>query len=113
MPAETVAFLSQFVPVYPSAESLRIARDRWFEKSMFKELGIPTPEFADIQSQADLDAAVAGIGLPAVLKTRTWAMTARARSCCASLPMLPVRSPNWAACRASWKVSCRSPAKSR
>ncbi|MFI8692238.1 5-(carboxyamino)imidazole ribonucleotide synthase [Stutzerimonas kunmingensis] len=71
VPAETVAFLSQFVPVYPSAESLRIARDRWFEKSMFKELGIPTPKFADIQSQADLDAAVASIGLPAVLKTRT------------------------------------------
>ena len=71
VPAETVAFLSQFVPVYPSAESLRIARDRWFEKSMFKDLGIPTPAFADIQSQADLDAAVATIGLPAVLKTRT------------------------------------------
>lgn len=71
VPAETVAFLSQFVPVYPSAESLRIARDRWFEKSMFKDLGIPTPEFADIQSQADLDAAVASIGLPAVMKTRT------------------------------------------
>ena len=71
VPAETVAFLSQFVPVYPSAEALRIARDRWFEKSMFRELGIPTPEFADIQSQADLDAAVASIGLPAVMKTRT------------------------------------------
>ena len=51
VPAETVAFLSQFVPVYPSAEALRIARDRWFEKSMFKDLGIPTPAFADIQSQ--------------------------------------------------------------
>ncbi len=71
VPAETVAFLAQFVPVYPSAESLRIARDRWFEKSLFRELGIPTPEFADIQSQADLDAAAAAIGLPAVLKTRT------------------------------------------
>lgn len=71
VPAETVAFLSQFVPVYPNAESLRIARDRWFEKSMFRELDIPTPAFADIHSQSDLDAAVAEIGLPAVLKTRT------------------------------------------
>ena len=71
VPAETVAFLSQFVPVYPSAQALRIARDRWFEKSMFKDLGIPTPDFADIQSQADLDAAVVSIGLPAVMKTRT------------------------------------------
>lgn len=71
VPAETVAFLSQFVPVYPSAESLRIARDRWFEKSMFRDLGIPTPEFANILSQTDLNDAVASIGLPAVLKTRT------------------------------------------
>ncbi|WP_312271715.1 5-(carboxyamino)imidazole ribonucleotide synthase [Pseudomonas sp.] len=71
VPAETVAFLSQFVPVFPSAQALRIARDRWFEKNMFKDLGIPTPEFADIQSQADLDAAAARIGLPAVMKTRT------------------------------------------
>jgi 5-(carboxyamino)imidazole ribonucleotide synthase len=71
VPAETVAFLAQFVPVYPSAEALRVARDRWFEKSLFKALGVPTPTFADIQSQADLDAAVATVGLPAVLKTRT------------------------------------------
>ncbi len=71
VPAETVAFLSQFVPVYPNAESLRIARDRWFEKSMFQDLGIPTPDFADIQSQADLDTTVKRIGLPAVMKTRT------------------------------------------
>ncbi len=71
VPAETVAFLSQFVPVYPSAQALRIARDRWFEKSMFLEQGIPTTAFANVLSQADLDQAVAEIGLPAVLKTRT------------------------------------------
>jgi 5-(carboxyamino)imidazole ribonucleotide synthase len=71
VPAETVAFLSQFVPVYPCAESLRIARDRWFEKSLFKELGIPTPAFANVLDQADLDHAAIEIGLPAVLKTRT------------------------------------------
>lgn len=71
VPAETVAFLSQFVPVYPCAESLRIARDRWFEKSMFKELGIPTPTFCNVLSQDDLDVAVQETGLPAVLKTRT------------------------------------------
>lgn len=71
VPAGTVAYLSRFVPVYPGAEALRIARDRWFEKSLFRELGIPTPAFADILTQADLDAAVDQIGLPAVLKTRT------------------------------------------
>ena len=71
VPAETVAFLAQYVPVYPDAESLRIARDRWFEKSMFRDLGIPTPEFANVLSQQDLDEAVRQIGLPAVMKTRT------------------------------------------
>src|SRR5699024_9082879 len=71
VPAETVAFLEQFVPVYPSVNALRIARDRWFEKSMFKEQNIPTTEFANVLSQADLEAAVEQIGLPAVLKTRT------------------------------------------
>ena len=71
VPAETVDFLAQYVPVYPNAESLRIARDRWFEKSMFQELDIPTPAFADVLSQAELESAVQLIGLPAVLKTRT------------------------------------------
>jgi 5-(carboxyamino)imidazole ribonucleotide synthase len=69
-PADTIAFLSQFVPVYPTAEALRTARDRWLEKNMFRELQIPTPTFANIESQIDLDRAVASIGLPAVLKTR-------------------------------------------
>jgi 5-(carboxyamino)imidazole ribonucleotide synthase len=71
VPADTVAFLSQFVPVYPSAEALRIARDRLLEKTLFRSLGVPVAPFAVIDSQDDLDSAVADIGLPAVLKTRT------------------------------------------
>ena len=69
-PADTIAFLSQFVPVYPSADALRTARDRWLEKNLFRDLAIPTPPFANIESQQDLEFAVAQIGLPAVLKTR-------------------------------------------
>ncbi|MFT3930479.1 MAG: 5-(carboxyamino)imidazole ribonucleotide synthase [Spongiibacteraceae bacterium] len=69
-PADTIAFLSQFVPVYPPAQALRTARDRLLEKTMFRELDIATPNFANIESQADLDSAVKTIGLPAVLKTR-------------------------------------------
>src|SRR3546814_5535001 len=38
VPSETVAFLSQFVPVYPSAEALRIARDRWRSEEHTSEL---------------------------------------------------------------------------
>lgn len=71
VPAETVAFLSELVPVFPNADSLRVARDRWLEKNLFKSLAIPTPQFANVESQADLEQAVIEIGLPAVLKTRT------------------------------------------
>lgn len=69
-PADSIAFLGQFVPVQPGAEALRVARDRWLEKSLFTELGVPTPPHANIESQADLDAAVRSLKLPAVLKTR-------------------------------------------
>lgn len=71
VPAQTVAHIAQHLPVYPSAQALATARDRWLEKSLFQQLGIETAPLADIASQADLDAAVARIGLPAVLKTRT------------------------------------------
>ena len=71
VPSETVAYLAQYVPVYPNAESLRIARDRLNEKTMFRELEIPVTGFANIESQQDLDDAVARLGLPGILKTRT------------------------------------------
>ncbi len=71
VPSETVAFLSDLVPVYPHADSLKIARDRWLEKNLFKSLDIPTPLFANIESQKDLEEAIMAIGFPAVLKTRT------------------------------------------
>src|SRR5690554_5619634 len=71
VPAETVAFLSQFVPVYPGAEPLRIARDRLFEKTLFQQLNIPVAPFSAVDSQQDLDQSVKDLGLPAVLKTRT------------------------------------------
>src|SRR5690606_8068475 len=36
----------------------------------FRECGIATPEFMAVGSRADLDRALAAIGVPAVLKTR-------------------------------------------
>lgn len=71
VPPESIDFLSQIVPVYPSVDSLKIARDRWKEKKLFKLLDIPTPLFANIESQNDLEQAILSIGFPAVLKTRT------------------------------------------
>ncbi|PTY37579.1 5-(carboxyamino)imidazole ribonucleotide synthase [Saccharospirillum sp. MSK14-1] len=71
VPAQTVAQIAEHLPVYPSSQALATARDRWLEKSLFQQLGIETAPLADIASQADVDDAVARIGLPAILKTRT------------------------------------------
>ncbi len=70
VPVEAARYLAQRVPVYPPPMALETAQDRFIEKTTFRSLDIPTPEFATVDSLADLEAAVGRIGLPAVLKTR-------------------------------------------
>ena len=70
VPVAAARFLAERVPVYPPPAALEAAQDRLVEKTFFQKLGVATPPFAPVDSQADLDAAIAQIGLPAVLKTR-------------------------------------------
>jgi 5-(carboxyamino)imidazole ribonucleotide synthase len=69
VPVEAARFLQKLVPVYPSTQALETAQDRRSEKLLFQKLGIPTTEFAVVNSAGELDQAVTKIGLPAVLKT--------------------------------------------
>lgn len=71
VPASSLQYLAPRIAVRPAPEVLQVARDRWHEKQIFTELGIPTPPFVAVDSLDDLKAAVATIGLPAVLKART------------------------------------------
>jgi len=71
VPAESVAYLAEKLPVYPPARALAVSRDRLKEKTLFRELSIPTPDFRAVGSLDDLKLAARDIGLPAVLKTRT------------------------------------------
>ncbi len=70
VPAESAQWLANHVPVFPAPRALACAQDRLAEKSLFNELGIATPRFSVIESQAGLEAALADIGTPAILKTR-------------------------------------------
>ncbi|PPV00006.1 5-(carboxyamino)imidazole ribonucleotide synthase [Xanthomonas populi] len=70
VPAASAQQLATQVPVFPSAAALAVAQDRLSEKTLFRELEIPVPEFAAIDDRAGLDAALARIGTPCVLKTR-------------------------------------------
>ncbi len=70
VPAESAQWLSERVPVFPNPGALATAQDRLAEKTLFRELDIPVPAFAPIASRDELDAAIAKIGAPAILKTR-------------------------------------------
>ncbi|QTK46170.1 5-(carboxyamino)imidazole ribonucleotide synthase [Xanthomonas euvesicatoria] len=70
VPAASAQQLAAQVPVFPSPAALAVAQDRLSEKTLFRELGIPVPEFAAIDDRVGLDAALARIGTPCVLKTR-------------------------------------------
>lgn len=70
VPAESARWLAERRPVFPSPRALAVAQDRLAEKTLFRELDIPVPDFAPIDSRAGLDAALAAIGTPCILKTR-------------------------------------------
>ena len=70
VPAESARWLTDRVPVFPIPRALAVAQDRLAEKTLFRELDIPVPPFAAISSREDLDAAVAELGMPCILKTR-------------------------------------------
>ncbi|MHB8744150.1 MAG: 5-(carboxyamino)imidazole ribonucleotide synthase [Sulfuricaulis sp.] len=59
------------VPLFPAPSALALAQDRLQEKHLLQSLGIPIADFEAVDSRADLERAVAKIGFPAVLKTRT------------------------------------------
>ena len=56
--------------ICPPVTALAAAQDRVKEKQLFEKLRIPTTRWANVESQRDLEKAVAQIGLPGVLKTR-------------------------------------------
>ncbi len=70
VPAESAQWLAEQVPVYPPPSALAVAQDRLSEKTLFQQLGIPLPAFADIGSRDELAAKVGEFGLPCILKTR-------------------------------------------
>ena len=70
VPAQTARWLAERVAVHPAPDALAVAQDRLDEKNLFRACGLPTPEFAPVATRAELDAALARIGAPAILKTR-------------------------------------------
>jgi 5-(carboxyamino)imidazole ribonucleotide synthase len=67
--AEGLDLLASLKPVRPSPSILRVSQDRIAEKSFLNNIGVPTAPWRPVGSFAELEAAVAELGLPAILKT--------------------------------------------
>lgn len=70
VPVEPLTRLGKAARISPPLRALAASQDRLAEKRLFTKLGIPTNDYAPVDSQRDLERAIARIGLPAVIKTR-------------------------------------------
>ncbi len=69
VPAESLEHLATLCRVAPGADSIRIAQDRNVEKSVASEHGLQPVPYAALRESGDIPAAVAAVGLPAIVKT--------------------------------------------
>ena len=69
VPHESLEMLERRKLVCPSANVLKVSRNRNREKTFINELGIPTAAFAKVTSLAELKKAAMAVRIPAVLKT--------------------------------------------
>ena len=69
VPAATLATLAPLAPCRPGVAVLRVCQDRLEEKRFLEHAGVPVAPWRPVHSPAELAAAIAAIGLPAVLKT--------------------------------------------
>jgi 5-(carboxyamino)imidazole ribonucleotide synthase len=80
VPAASAMILAARRPVLPNRRILETTQDRLAEKDFVRQLGIGTADYADVSSVASLRAAIATIGLPAVLKTRRFGYDGKGQS---------------------------------
>lgn len=80
VPTEALDVVETYRPIRPGREALRISQDRLIEKTFLQGLGLQTAPFADIANAEDLNAAIADIGTPSILKTRRFGYDGKGQS---------------------------------
>ncbi|MFN2306530.1 MAG: 5-(carboxyamino)imidazole ribonucleotide synthase [Paracoccaceae bacterium] len=70
IPTAALDAVEAITPIHPNRRALATSQDRLTEKTFLRDLGLQTAPFADVTDAAGLDAALAEIGVPAILKTR-------------------------------------------
>ncbi|MCP4317095.1 MAG: 5-(carboxyamino)imidazole ribonucleotide synthase [Hyphomicrobiales bacterium] len=70
VPVESARTLAHKKPVYPPPQALEVSQDRLTEKQFLRDCGIKTADFIAVDSQQEIDDALAKMGGKGVLKTR-------------------------------------------
>jgi len=66
--ADVLSQLSEFCPVRPSANAVKIAQNRIREKTFIRDVGLATAAFATVSCENDIQAACETVNFPAILK---------------------------------------------
>lgn len=69
IPTAALDLLESRRPIRPGRKALATSQDRLTEKDFLTSLGLTTAPYHAVNTAADLGAAIAAIGLPAILKT--------------------------------------------
>ena len=80
IPTSALDLLEPLRPIRPGREALRISQDRIKEKDFLTGLGLRTAPYAAVDDAASLDAAMAAVGVPAILKTRRFGYDGKGQS---------------------------------
>ncbi len=94
-PAEVLTALAKRTTVRPSGSAVAIAQDREQEKGFFRGNGFPVGPFAMIKSVGDIDAALAVVRLPAVLKTARFGYDGKGQARIANRAELEATLAEW------------------
>ncbi|WP_298984604.1 5-(carboxyamino)imidazole ribonucleotide synthase [uncultured Roseibium sp.] len=86
VPGPTAAHLDRKVAVRPGARALSVSQDRLSEKQFLSDAGVAIADFREINSQEDVDRAVAEFAGKGVLKTRRFGYDGKGQ--------LMIRTPN-------------------
>jgi 5-(carboxyamino)imidazole ribonucleotide synthase len=83
-PAEALLALAEKTVVRPSGNAVSVAQDRSREKGFIADHDLPVGPYADVREEADFDAALARVKLPAILKTARFGYDGKGQATIAS-----------------------------
>lgn len=69
VPTSALDLIESLRPIRPNRRALAVSQERLAEKGFLTEIGLTTAPYAPVSDMADLQAALARIGMPAILKT--------------------------------------------